>query len=124
MSWRVLSIRSRMFIVTGLMLVIFSLIFTVKQTVTNLDQQLGQLQNETLPTYLQSLSAQISSEIKPFITASQMMANDQFIQQWIDNGSSDDNLPLIEQHLKTIRSSIGSDVTFITVNSPEGTEYS
>ncbi|WP_068713873.1 methyl-accepting chemotaxis protein [Vibrio tritonius] len=123
MSWRVLSIRSRMFIVTGLMLVIFSLIFTVKQTVTNLDQQLGQLQNETLPTYLQSLSAQISSEIKPFITASQMMANDQFIQQWIDNGSSDDNLSLIEQHLKTIRSSIGSDVTFITVNSPEGTEY-
>ncbi|MCA2017192.1 methyl-accepting chemotaxis protein [Vibrio tritonius] len=123
MSWRVLSIRSRMFIVTGLMLVIFSLIFTVKQTVTNLDQQLGQLQNETLPTYLQSLSAQISSEIKPFITASQMMANDQFIQQWIDNGSSDDNLPLIEQHLKTIRSSIGSDVTFITVNSPEGTKY-
>lgn len=123
MSWRVLSIRSRMFIVTGLMLVIFSLIFTVKQTVTNLDQQLGQLQNETLPTYLQSLSAQISSEIKPFITASQMMANDQFIQQWIDNGSSDDNLSLIEQHLKTIRSSIGSDVTFITVDSPDGTEY-
>ena len=123
MSWRVLSIRSRMFIVTGLLLVIFSLIFTVKQTVTNLDQQLGQLQNDTLPTYLQSLSAQISSEIKPFITASQMMANDQFIQQWIDNGSSDDSLSLIEQHLKTIRSSIGSDVTFITVDSPDGTEY-
>lgn len=123
MSWRVLSIRSRMFIVTGLLLVIFSLIFTVKQTVTNMDQQLGQLQNETLPTYLQSLSAQMSSEIKPFITASQMMANDQFIQRWIENGSKDDELAIIEQHLKTIRTSIGSDVTFITVDSPNGTEY-
>ena len=123
MSWRVLSIRSRMFIVTGLLLVIFSLIFTVKQTVTNMDQQLGQLQNETLPTYLQNLSAQMSSEIKPFITASQMMANDQFIQRWIDNGSKDDELAIIEQHLKTIRTSIGSDVTFITVDSPNGTEY-
>ena len=123
MSWRVLSIRSRMFIVTGLLLVVFSLIFTVKQTVTNMDQQLGQLQNETLPTYLQNLSAQMSSEIKPFITASQMMANDQFIQRWIDNGSKDDELAIIEQHLKTIRTSIGSDVTFITVDSPNGTEY-
>ncbi|MBF9000148.1 methyl-accepting chemotaxis protein [Vibrio nitrifigilis] len=123
MNWRQLSIRSRMFVVTGLLLIIFSSIFTVKQTTTTISHELDQLRDETLPTYLHDLSAQISAEINPYITASEMMANSPFIERWVDEKLSADDEQTVQKTLRSIKEKVGSDNTFLALDGSNGTQY-
>ncbi len=123
MGWQKLSIRSRMFIVLGLLLVICSTILAGRQAFTTMQAELQQLQEDILPNHLKSMAFQVSSEIKPLIASSQMMANDQFIQHWVDKRTDTAQLVVIEKNLQSIKEKLGSDSAFYTVESPEGTKY-
>ena len=123
MGWRKLSIRSRMFIVISLLLIISSIVTIVKQSTAAFDSELAQLKNDVLPNHLQNLALQISTEILPSITASKVMTNDPFITEWVKNGNDPSSLPLIEEKLKSTKEMLGGDFTFYTVEGAEGTEY-
>lgn len=123
MSWRTLSIRSRMFIVLGGLLVICSMISVGRQVMTNTKLELKRVQEEVLPNHLHSMGFQISSEMNPLITASQLMANDPFIESWVDSDTDGEQLPTVARALKSIKEKVGSDSAFYTLESPDGTEY-
>jgi methyl-accepting chemotaxis protein len=112
-----------MFIVLGGLLIICSMIFIGRQMMMTTQLELERLQEEVLPNHLQSMGFQISSEMNPFITASQLMANDQFIENWVDRDTDSKQLPTVERTLQSIREKLGSDSAFYTLESPDGTEY-
>ena len=110
--WYKLSIQSRMFIVLSLLLVMSSIISITKQSTMTINSELEQLKSEILPSHLESLASQISSEILPFITASELMTNNKFVEEWVKTGAANSQLPLIESTLGSTKKMLGSDFTF------------
>ncbi|PYF82488.1 MULTISPECIES: methyl-accepting chemotaxis protein [Marinomonas] len=123
MKWQSLSIRSRMFSVLAVLLVVSSVVSVSTQAISTLDIELEQLKKEVLPTHLSNLASQISTEITPLITASHLMTNDNFVEDWVRNGASPDKLPFIEHKLKSVKDILGSDSTFYVVKGPNGLDY-
>ena len=121
--WYKLSIQSRMFIVLSLLLVMSSIISITKQSTMTINSELEQLKSEILPSHLESLASQISSEILPFITASELMTNNKFVEEWVKTGAANSQLPLIESTLGSTKKMLGSDFTFYVVEGKEGTDY-
>ena len=107
----------------ALLLVTSSVISVGKQAFSTLDLELTKLKEEVLPNHLQSLAFQVSSEMKPLIASSQLMANDKFIESWVNNQADNSQLAIIEKSLQSIKAMIRSDFTFYTLETPNGTEY-
>ncbi|MCE0495456.1 methyl-accepting chemotaxis protein [Vibrio salinus] len=123
MSWLKFSIRTRMFVVLSFLLVTCSVIIVGRQTYTSIDEGFKQLKQEIIPGHLKSMSFQMSSELKPLIAASQMMANSQYLENWIQTGADESQMPLIGQELQSVKQKFGSDFTFHTVRTQKGMEY-
>lgn len=123
MKWQSLSIRSRMFSVLAVLLVVSTVVSVSTQALSTLDTELEQLKKEVLPTHLNHLASQISSEITPLITASHLMTNDNFVEDWVRNGANLDQLSFIEKKLKSVKEVAGSDSTFYVLNGTNGPEY-
>ncbi len=121
--WQTLSIRSRMFIIIGLLLILCSTVTVIRQASITIDHAQSELIQTTLPNHLQRLAFEISAEMTPLIKTSQLMANDQFIQHWIAKGNNSDDISVIGKNLQTITEKTGTDFTFYTVDSPQGTQY-
>ena len=94
------------------LLVASTVISVTKQSISTFELELEQLKGDILPNQLQRLSLQISSEIMPSIIASQLMANNPFIQKWIKEGSDDAMLASLENDLQSTQKMLGSDFTF------------
>lgn len=123
MKWQSLSIRSRMFSVLAVLLVVSTVVSVSTQALSTLDTELEQLKKEVLPTHLSNLASQISTEITPLITASHLMTNDNFVEDWVRNGAADNQLSFIENKLKSVKEIAGSDSTFYVLNGENGLEY-
>ncbi|QUX97645.1 methyl-accepting chemotaxis protein [Marinomonas sp. CT5] len=123
MKWQSLSIRSRMFSVLAVLLVVSTVVSVSTQALSTLDTELEQLKKDVLPTYLANLASQISTEITPLITASHLMTNDNFVEDWVRKGASDNQIAFIEAKLKSVKEIAGSDSTFYVLNGPNGLEY-
>jgi methyl-accepting chemotaxis protein len=123
MKWQSLSIRSRMFSVLALLLVVSTAVSVCTQALSTLDTELEQLKKEVLPTHLSNLASQISTEITPLITASHLMTNDNFVEEWVRKGAADNQLSFIEAKLKSVKDIAGSDSVFYVLNGQNGLEY-
>ncbi|WP_219704118.1 methyl-accepting chemotaxis protein [Marinomonas lutimaris] len=123
MKWQSLSIRSRMFSVLAVLLVVSTVVSVSTQALSTLDTELEQLKKEVLPTHLSNLASQISTEITPLITASHLMTNDNFVEDWVSKGAPDNQIAFIEAKLKSVKEIAGSDSTFYVLNGPNGLEY-
>ena len=123
MKWQSLSIRSRMFSVLAVLLVVSTAVSVCTQALSTLDTELEQLKKEILPTHLSNLASQISTEITPLITASHLMTNDNFVEEWVRKGAADNQVSFIETKLKSVKDIAGSDSTFYVLNGPNGLEY-
>lgn len=123
MKWQSLSIRSRMFSVLAVLLVVSTVVSVSTQALSTLDTELEQLKKEVLPTHLSNLASQISTEITPLITASHLMTNDNFVEDWVSKGAPDNQIAFIAAKLKSVKEIAGSDSTFYVLNGPNGLEY-
>lgn len=123
MKWQSLSVRSRMFSVLAVLLVASTVVSVSTQALSTLDTELEQLKEEILPTHLSNLASQISTEITPLITASHLMTNDNFVEDWVRKGAADNQISFIEAKLKSVKDIAGSDSTFYVLNGPNGLEY-
>ncbi|MCW4628951.1 MULTISPECIES: methyl-accepting chemotaxis protein [Marinomonas] len=123
MKWQSLSVRSRMFSVLAVLLVASTVVSVSTQALSTLDTELEQLKKEVLPTHLSNLASQISTEITPLITASHLMTNDNFVEDWVRKGAADNQISFIEAKLKSVKDIAGSDSTFYVLNGPNGLEY-
>ncbi|GGN38240.1 MULTISPECIES: methyl-accepting chemotaxis protein [Marinomonas] len=123
MKWQSLSVRSRMFSVLAVLLVASTVVSVSTQALSTLDTELEQLKKEVLPTHLSNLASQISNEITPLITASHLMTNDNFVEDWVRKGAADNQISFIEAKLKSVKDIAGSDSTFYVLNGPNGLEY-
>ncbi|AEF56287.1 methyl-accepting chemotaxis protein [Marinomonas posidonica] len=123
MSWNRLSIRSRMFTVLSLLLVVSFISSALLGTLSTINFELDKLKKETFPHYLTDLSTKISLEILPLVTVSKLMANDTLVERFLRNGEMDTQMPLVGEKMKSIKEMVGSDTVFYVFETNKGLEY-
>ncbi|TDO95343.1 methyl-accepting chemotaxis protein [Marinomonas balearica] len=123
MNWNKLSIKSRMFSVLALLLVLCFVASAYLRASSTVSLELEQLETEVLPSHLEGIHSQLNAEVKPLIITSELMANDEFIKKWLINGMPNDQLSTIKESMKSIINMVGSDSSFFAVSSDNGLEF-
>ncbi|WP_070972138.1 methyl-accepting chemotaxis protein [Vibrio sonorensis] len=123
MNWHAFSIRNRIFFVLAFLLILCSVFTLGRQAMTSLEQELTQLKEQRLPDELKKLSYEVSAEILPMVSASQLMTNNKFIEQWVRDGAPETQAHLVGDSLAKVRDLVSVDTTFTVLETARGTEY-
>lgn len=121
--WNTLSMRTRLFVASALVLTVVLCLIVFLQSGLNSRDRLSRLELEELPAAITGISARIEADLNPAIAASDALANNTFIQAWVRDGADESRLPEITEALSQTRQSLGAEVAFMAINTPEGNYY-
>ena len=121
--WNTLSMRTRLFAASALVLTVVLCLIVFLQSGLNSRDRLSRLELEELPAAITGISARIEADLNPAIAASDALANNTFIQAWVRDGADESRLPEITEALSQTRQSLGAEVAFMAINTPEGNYY-
>ena len=121
--WNTLSMRTRLFAASSLILTFVLCLIVILQSDLNSRDRLSRLQMEELPTAITGISARIEAELNPAIAASDALANNTFIQRWVREGADPERLPEITEALAETRKALGAEVAFMAINTEAGNYY-
>lgn len=114
--WHRIALRSRIFFVISILLVIILTALVVLQSKLTARDRLEHLEHTQLPASLQGIAAQIQSEISPSIARSGALAENTFILDWIRDGAPQDRLPVIKEAMREAYKSIDFSGVFMAIN--------
>lgn len=121
--WNTLSMRTRLFAASALVLTIVLCLIVFLQSDLNSRDRFSRLELEELPAAISGISARIEADLSPAIAASDALANNTFIHTWVRDGADESRLPEITEALAQTRQSLGAEVAFMAINTPEGNYY-
>lgn len=67
------------------------------------------LMNSALPANVESITSALEAEMLPAITASDVLAENVFLQQWVERGEPQQEQALISQQLNRVRQRLQAD---------------
>ncbi len=117
-----LPIRWRLFASFGVLLLILLGALLALQYRFFINTQYSGFVNQQLPEQLEGVGAQIERRLMPSITVSESLANQYFIEQWIQSGAVFDahKHSEIKQYLQRLRRQVDASVVFMLVNPGDG----
>ena len=117
-----LPIRWRLFASFGVLLLILLGALLALQYRFFINTQYSGFVNQQLPEQLEGVGAQIERRLMPGITVSESLANQYFIEQWIQSGAVFDahKHSEIKQYLQRLRRQVDASVVFMLVNPGDG----
>ncbi|AEY00377.1 methyl-accepting chemotaxis sensory transducer [Oceanimonas sp. GK1] len=121
--WHRLSMRTRLFTATALLLAVLILLVVILQSSFNSRDRLSRLQSDELPTALAAIAAQIQSRLNIAITGSQALVNNPFILDWINAGTPADGLPQMEAAMAQTLDALQASAVFMATNSGGEVRY-
>ena len=104
--WNTLSMRTRLFVASALVLTVVLCLIVFLQSGLNSRDRLSRLELEELPAAITGISARIEADLNPAIAASDALANNTFIQAWVRDGADESRLPEITEALSQTRQSL------------------
>ncbi|WP_006788552.1 methyl-accepting chemotaxis protein [Thiorhodospira sibirica] len=117
-----LPIRWRLFASFGVLLLALLGALLALQYRFFINTQYSAFLNQHLPEQLEGVGAQIERRLMPSITVSESLANQYFIEQWIQSGAVFDahKHSEIKQYLQRLRRQVDASVVFMLVNPGDG----
>ena len=123
MSWQGLALRTRLFMVSSLVLVLTVLLVVGFQSYLSSQDQVRRLQEQELPGRMQAIAAGIRGQLAVAISGSEALANNVFIQDWARAGAPLDRLPDMRRAMEYTHESLGANAVFMAVRTPDGVRY-
>lgn len=97
-------------LLTSILLMIVLNIFQVRKIIES------QLTQSDLPANVTAITYSLEKDMLPAITAAQLIVDNVFLHQWLNQGESGDQLPLVEQFLDNAKTRLGADSAFVISN--------
>ena len=120
MGWQGLALRTRLFAVSSLVLVLTVLMVVGFQSYLSSQDQMRRLQEQELPGRMQTIAAGIRGQLALAINGSEALANNTFIQDWARAGAPLDRLPEMRRAMEYTLKSLGANAVFMAVRAPDG----
>src|SRR5690606_23774813 len=120
MGWQGLALRTRLFAVSSLVLVLTVLLVVGFQSYLSSQDQLRRLQEQELPGRMQTIAAGIRGQLAQAISGSEALANNVFIHDWARAGAPLDRLPDMRRAMEHTLKSLGANAVFMAVRTPDG----
>ena len=120
MGWQGLALRTRLFAVSSLVLVLTVLLVVGFQSYLTSQDQLRRLKEQELPGRMQTIAAGIRGQLTLAINGSEALANNVFIQDWARAGAPLDRLPDMRRAMEQTLKALGANAVFMAVRTPDG----
>lgn len=120
MVWNGLALRTRLFVVSSLVLVFTVLLVVGIQSYLTREDQMTRLQQQELPARLQTIAANIRGQLALAISGSEALSNNVFIQDWAQAGAPLDRLPEMRRAMEYTLTSVRANAVFMAVRTPDG----
>ena len=117
--WRAPQPRTWLLGAVALALGITVLLVVLMQSELARREQIRRALTYELPAQLQAAASDVQAQLNLEIAGSQALANNTFIQSWIEAGRPDSGLPGIEQALAGARRTLHAETAFLAVTLPD-----
>ncbi|MBM6550742.1 methyl-accepting chemotaxis protein [Marinomonas ostreistagni] len=115
-KWHRLALRTRFFLVVGLLLLVQLCIVMTSQALLTSQDRLDRLQQYELPLALEGIGSGIQAELNSMIAGSQALANNPVITQWVQQGMPQSGFEQVSQTMVKTQSNLGALGVFLAAN--------
>lgn len=75
-----------------------------------------QLTQSDLPANVSAIASALENDMLPAITAAQVIANNSLMQEWVNQGEAETELPLVKNFLNNVATQLDADTAFFVSN--------
>ena len=100
--WRKLSLRLRLFLSFGVLFSVMTVLSLLVQSALYKQSRVQSLINHEMPAKLAHLGAEVALELAPSLYLSRSLANNDFVEDWIQRGMPKAELPTIQEIMSEI----------------------
>lgn len=111
--WKTLPMRLRLFLSFGTVLIIAMLAALWLQARAHSEMRIQTLLDEGLPSQLEGLAANLNLRLSRPLAISETLANDYFIEQWVENGLPEEERDSMIAYLSRLMTQLDTELLFI-----------
>lgn len=121
--WNRLSLRSRLYLSFSVLFALMTILTLTLQSSFYSQSRITQLVEKDLPAQLENLGAQVALKLAPSVQVSRSLADNSFVQRWIQNGMPEAELPLLKEEMLQINQQLGAMAVFLAANDGQRAIY-
>ena len=121
--WNQLSLRLRLFLSFSVLFALMTGLTLILQSSFYSKSRVTQLVEQELPAQLEHLGAQVALKLAPSLQVSRSLADNSFVQRWIQRGMPEAELPLLTEEMLKIDQQMGAMAVFLAANDGQKVVY-